>query len=102
MRNGVMPSQALPSKVSRWRAGGMRDRSASSGIGQCIKSRSCQLIKSAHEPEGDRKSTRLNSSLANTSYAVFCLKKKNPFRLQAGDDDGEKAFGDLVKVDHRG
>src|SRR5258707_6368477 len=25
----------------------------------------------------DRKSTRLNSSLANISYAVFCLKKNN-------------------------
>src|SRR3712207_7270824 len=29
----------------------------------------------------DRKSTRLNSSHANISYAVFCLKKKKP-RLQ--------------------
>src|SRR3712207_8605137 len=28
-----------------------------------------------HEPR-DRKSTRLNSSHANISYAVFCLKKK--------------------------
>src|SRR3712207_7737937 len=28
------------------------------------------------KPE-DRKSTRLNSSHANISYAVFCLKKKN-------------------------
>src|SRR3712207_7864646 len=27
-------------------------------------------------PLGDRKSTRLNSSHANISYAVFCLKKK--------------------------
>src|SRR3712207_8287969 len=27
--------------------------------------------------ERDRKSTRLNSSHANISYAVFCLKKKN-------------------------
>src|SRR3712207_6996815 len=26
----------------------------------------------------DRKSTRLNSSHANISYAVFCLKKKHP------------------------
>src|SRR5258707_7455118 len=26
---------------------------------------------------GDRKSTRLNSSHANISYAVFCLKTKN-------------------------
>src|SRR5476651_2764424 len=28
------------------------------------------------EPMRDRKSTRLNSSHANISYAVFCLKKK--------------------------
>src|SRR3712207_6957934 len=28
------------------------------------------------EREPDRKSTRLNSSHANISYAVFCLKKK--------------------------
>src|SRR3712207_7522724 len=28
-------------------------------------------------PPPDRKSTRLNSSHANISYAVFCLKKKN-------------------------
>src|SRR3712207_6927135 len=27
-------------------------------------------------PSADRKSTRLNSSHANISYAVFCLKKK--------------------------
>src|SRR3712207_8690365 len=27
--------------------------------------------------EADRKSTRLNFSHANISYAVFCLKKKN-------------------------
>src|SRR3712207_7057236 len=29
----------------------------------------------------DRKSTRLNSSHANISYAVFCLKKKNTIFL---------------------
>src|SRR3712207_7167124 len=29
------------------------------------------------EDRADRKSTRLNSSHANISYAVFCLKKKN-------------------------
>src|SRR2546430_4286580 len=27
-------------------------------------------------PKGDRKSTRLNSSHSQISYAVFCLKKK--------------------------
>src|SRR3712207_8874740 len=30
----------------------------------------------------DRKSTRLNSSHANISYAVFCLKKKKSLRLK--------------------
>src|SRR3712207_8812353 len=46
----------------------------------------CQEVLKDHEdthhrsratrPAGDRKSTRLNSSHANISYAVFCLKKK--------------------------
>src|SRR3712207_7909288 len=31
----------------------------------------------AFQKQRDRKSTRLNSSHANISYAVFCLKKKN-------------------------
>src|SRR3712207_7910693 len=31
----------------------------------------------------DRKSTRLNSSHANISYAVFCLKKKNTYNNSA-------------------
>src|SRR3712207_8658051 len=35
------------------------------------------------EVELDRKSTRLNSSHANISYAVFCLKKK--IRISASD-----------------
>src|SRR2546430_13290427 len=30
---------------------------------------------------GDRKSTRLNSSHSQISYAVFCLKKKNTLRI---------------------
>src|SRR3712207_558952 len=33
----------------------------------------CEIL---NEPLKDRKSTRLNSSHANISYAVFCLKKK--------------------------
>src|SRR5690349_23435805 len=34
--------------------------------------------------EGDRKSTRLNSSHVEISYAVFCLKKKK--RIGAADE----------------
>src|SRR3712207_8121495 len=35
------------------------------------------LARAIRQEKGDRKSTRLNSSHANISYAVFCLKKKN-------------------------
>src|SRR3712207_8167381 len=41
------------------------------GIG--LEANAREAIESAG---GDRKSTRLNSSHANISYAVFCLKKK--------------------------
>src|SRR3712207_6901466 len=36
-----------------------------------------QALQAQAALAGDRKSTRLNSSHANISYAVFCLKKKN-------------------------
>src|SRR5215203_2670342 len=36
----------------------------------------------------DRKSTRLNSSHANISYAVFCLKKKKHRRARRRQRDG--------------
>src|SRR3712207_7476213 len=35
-----------------------------------------RLADADERDAGDRKSTRLNSSHANISYAVFCLKKK--------------------------
>src|SRR2546430_7592222 len=42
------------------------------------------FLKSVHglsyAEAGDRKSTRLNSSHSQISYAVFCLKKKNHVR----------------------
>src|SRR3712207_8444190 len=36
--------------------------------------------------ETDRKSTRLNSSHANISYAVFCLKKKTKEKTASMDE----------------
>src|SRR3712207_5989021 len=54
---------------------------------QGVRDPGAGLVATAHAPDGliealegtgpDRKSTRLNSSHANISYAVFCLKKKN-------------------------
>src|SRR6202789_2864840 len=45
----------------------------------------------------DRKSTRLNSSHYNISYAVFCLKKKNAHHRAAGNVvDDHRDLGILV------
>src|SRR5258707_9848821 len=42
-----------------------------------LRGTKCVPHKSGNSfPDVDRKSTRLNSSHANISYAVFCLKKK--------------------------
>src|SRR3712207_7931206 len=59
---------------ARFRASGLGGhfflfRYSGSGPRLCLEERSAGM-------EVDRKSTRLNSSHANTSYAVFCLKKK--------------------------
>src|SRR3712207_7506636 len=47
---------------------GIRDRARRSQCGRS-EQQNCRQTE-------DRKSTRLNSSHANISYAVFCLKKK--------------------------
>src|SRR3712207_8726411 len=47
---------------------------------ECAQHRASHRSQAAQQlplVPGDRKSTRLNSSHANISYAVFCLKKKN-------------------------
>src|SRR3712207_7590615 len=48
----------------------------------------CRRRRSAG-PRTDRKSTRLNSSHANISYAVFCLKKKK-------NDEADKLESELL------
>src|SRR3712207_7878442 len=46
------------------------------GLQQQVVSDLPNPVPDGMTPEEDRKSTRLNSSHANISYAVFCLKKK--------------------------
>src|SRR3712207_7404104 len=41
------------------------------------------------EKHADRKSTRLNSSHANISYAVFCLKKKKITKIRSVEHTSE-------------
>src|SRR3712207_7831224 len=45
----------------------------------CKPLKDLREVVEAEGAELDRKSTRLNSSHANISYAVFCLKKKNKY-----------------------
>src|SRR5947209_13135529 len=59
-----------------------------------------------HAVPRDRKSTRLNSSHANISYAVFCLKKKKkksklrPILLQSMTTDQSKITYDQYLTHH--
>src|SRR3712207_8404223 len=45
-------------------------------VGPSAQAEQDRRLVAAGDPAEDRKSTRLNSSHANISYAVFCLKKK--------------------------
>src|SRR3712207_7527937 len=57
--------------------GGLHDRAA--GVDHVVHEDAHPALDLADDAVGDdldRKSTRLNSSHANISYAVFCLKKK--------------------------
>src|SRR3712207_6901964 len=57
-------------------AGDRRGARGWDGIGRGVVSRRPAPVE-ASDADLDRKSTRMNSSHANISYAVFCLKKKN-------------------------
>src|SRR2546427_7445153 len=54
----------------------IQTRPCASNIGLWTLAWLCQMASSPQYGEGDRKSTRLNSSHSQISYAVFCLKKK--------------------------
>src|SRR3712207_8427589 len=70
---------ALPISSTAARCGPARRTGSPSRRSGCPGRRSIAVVAGVrHEPREllDRKSTRLNSSHANISYAVFCLKKK--------------------------
>src|SRR3712207_8441812 len=55
---------------------GALDAGDRGGMLPAVASSAAQVREAALLTSEDRKSTRLNSSHANISYAVFCLKKK--------------------------
>src|SRR3712207_8529970 len=77
---GLTPPRE-PLRVALARLGPERCRLAAGGFLLCLRPGGGARL-AARPPDdrayvggGDRKSTRLNSSHANISYAVFCLKK---------------------------
>src|SRR3712207_8349621 len=81
------PRSTLFPYTTLFRSGGRSsgDREAARAEGPALAARLARELPRAHPQqvddvvgagERDRKSTRLNSSHANISYAVFCLKKK--------------------------
>src|SRR3712207_9249304 len=84
-RSTLFPYTTLFRSVPKHDADLAMEAAACIGCGACAAAcpnASAMLFTSAKVshlallPQGDRKSTRLNSSHANISYAVFCLKKK--------------------------
>src|SRR3712207_8769378 len=67
-RSHRMPAEEHPGRVATDVGADHREKERQHPEGAVLRQ---------YEQDGDRKSTRLNSSHANISYAVFCLKKKN-------------------------
>src|SRR3712207_8746987 len=72
-RSTLFPYTTLFRSAGRGRLG----RRLDAPLPQEARHETAALPDLAHDDDfADRKSTRLNSSHANISYAVFCLKKK--------------------------
>src|SRR3712207_7999014 len=80
-RSTLFPYTTLFRSVRHWlatREQGWRYRLAINAVGAVLTAVIAIVVTTVKFEAGarDRKSTRLNSSHANISYAVFCLKKK--------------------------
>src|SRR3712207_7684120 len=83
-RSTLFPYTTLFRSPLRGEFEGLRPEADDDAVGPLRRQRAqgCGGQREARRPEHrvpvvqDRKSTRLNSSHANISYAVFCLKKK--------------------------
>src|SRR3712207_7943330 len=80
-RSTLFPYTTLFRSAGRGQAAGTQvpgRRAAHEHLGETAEgAHNRSRVRRGRTLDGDRKSTRLNSSHANISYAVFCLKKKN-------------------------
>src|SRR3712207_7282189 len=75
-RSTLFPYTTLFRSGRSGRAAATGPRSPRPALHRAARGRLPLPARDVRAPQ-DRKSTRLNSSHANISYAVFCLKKKN-------------------------
>src|SRR3712207_7898674 len=77
-RSTLFPYTTLFRSEGRWWGGqgGRRAAGISESSDSPLSSTYRRATRDRSNASADRKSTRLNSSHANISYAVFCLKKK--------------------------
>src|SRR2546427_9101799 len=78
-------------KAPRARAGEARRPGAAHRRTRIARPRQASRVNHAAHAAllADRKSTRLNSSHSQISYAVFCLKKKKKTTKQANETTGQ-------------
>src|SRR5690349_22324473 len=91
-RSTLFPYTTLFRSKSLFRENAFTSASGASTRGAPLGQRPTHFAPSFTAPSADRKSTRLNSSHVEISYAVFCLKKKNKTRLhdQIADKDAHR------------
>src|SRR3712207_8179346 len=71
------PTQEVRDALAALAAGDLTRRAGESGSAELRRiAADVNALGNVLQERKDRKSTRLNSSHANISYAVFCLKKK--------------------------
>src|SRR3712207_8667705 len=74
-RSAALTSSMMPASADTGTATPVPARGGTAYTGDMIAGKPVVTALDVEDLE-DRKSTRLNSSHANNSYAVFCLKKK--------------------------
>src|SRR5258707_8376044 len=77
-RSTLFPYTTLFRSDQLAEARAQRRRATHDRLGEGRERPRCSRLERGRSRPSDRKSTRLNSSHANISYAVFCLKKKQP------------------------
>src|SRR3989475_5795862 len=85
----VCSSDLTPARAARGSPDGAHRRDHP-GHTRAARRRGVVVVRTDDDPQRDRKSTRLNSSHSQISYAVFCLKKKKKSKTKTYSIQSQK------------